>query len=436
MAETAPRFNRGDRVTIRRDLKLDTDYCNTTGNHSTGRATRLQVDNAGLTVEISQADNAGYNVYGVGGYFVDSMFEGINDSPPAETKPEKPFKLPKKITEFTILGQDRAKKNIKVAVAKNMPVLLVGETGTGKTTLVKDLATTSNKKWLRLNLTGETTVDEFVGKYTLADGATQWQDGVLLQAMRAGLWLIVDEINVALPEILFVLHSLLDDDKSVLVANHDGEVVKPHADFRFFATMNPVEEYAGTKDLNKAFKSRFGMILNLEYPIPRVERAVVELKTGLDSEQASKLVDLAVSLRKAKADSEIFYTCSTRDLIQLGSLIEPLGFSEALRVSIVNKANGDGKIVSRIVKQVIADYKEAETLTGSTNLELIQAKISEFKQAEQSIEAGKQQLEAGQRKLDEREAQLIERLEAKKASLKAEAKRELIAELTQARAAA
>ena len=285
------------------------------------------------------------------------------------------------IGKHIILGQNKAKKHIEVAVKRNMAVLLVGDTGTGKTTIVKDIADKRGQKFLRFNLTGETTVEEFVGKYILEAGATKWQDGVLLYAMKQGLWLIVDEVNVALPEILFVLHSLLDDDRSVLVSHHESEIVTPHSSFRFFGTMNPVDEYAGTKDLNKAFKSRFGMILELNYPTPKTEAKIVSGKGGIELPLAGMLVDVAVAIRKAKARDEVFYTCSTRDLIQLAQLIEPLGLNDALTIGILNKANGDKTAIRKIIKEVFDSYASFESELGTTNLEILQAQAIDSRTA-------------------------------------------------------
>lgn len=260
----------------------------------------------------------------------------------------------------SIVGQDEVKTQLEIAVKHNYPVLLVGDTGTGKTSIVREMAVDSKNNWVRFNLTGETTVDEFVGKYTLKNGNTEWVDGILLQAMKKGQWLIVDEVNVALPEILFVLHSLLDDDKFVVVAQKDGEVVRPHANFRFFATMNPVDEYAGTKDLNKAFKSRFNMIINMQYPDVDTEVEIVKQKCNLPEEIARRIVDTGQRIRIAKAANEIFYTCSTRDLIQWGNLAAVMEATEAFKLAILNKANGDGQRVAAIYSEVSGQYFDLE----------------------------------------------------------------------------
>lgn len=280
----------------------------------------------------------------------------------------KPFET-KALGKHDILGQATITKQLELAAEKNIAALIVGDTGTGKTTIVKSIADKKERKYTRFNLTGETTVDEFVGKYVLRNKETIWEDGVLLAAMKAGHWLIVDEINVALPEILFVLHSLLDDDRSVLVANHNGEIIKPHPNFRFFATMNPVDEYAGTKDLNKAFKSRFGMILIMEYPNAKIEAQVVSSKGGVQPDVAMKIVDVGHSIRKAKAEGEVFYTCSTRDLIQWAMLVEDLGLQEAFEVTLLNKANGDGQAVKKAYTDIVGLYSDAEKAGHTLNLD-------------------------------------------------------------------
>lgn len=259
-----------------------------------------------------------------------------------------------------IKGQAPVKELLEIAVGDDLPVLLVGDTGTGKTSLVRELAQEHKKRYTRFSITGETTVDDFVGKYILKDGATVWQDGILLTAIKKGHYLVVDEINAALPEILFVLHSLLDDDKYVIVPQKDNSTVKPHKDFRFFATMNPVDEYAGTKELNKAFASRFAMVIQVKYPERDVETKVIIERTGVDPVDAQKMVDVAIGVRRAKAEEKVFYTLSTRDLIYWGRLVEKLGLHRSFRVAIRNKGAGEETILEKLYSQVFTDYKRLE----------------------------------------------------------------------------
>jgi midasin len=82
-----------------------------------------------------------------------------------------------------------------------------------------------------------------------------FHEGVLIEAMKRGDWLILDELNLARSEILESLNRLLDDNKELFI-NETQTYIRPHANFRIFATQNPTS-YGGRKELSKAFKNRF-----------------------------------------------------------------------------------------------------------------------------------------------------------------------------------
>ncbi len=234
-------------------------------------------------------------------------------------------------------------KDVKAALVKsidmNLPALLIGETGTGKTSFVYDLAKQHNKakQVIRVNLTGQTGVDELIGKYLANKQGTYWVDGLLIHAMRKGYWIVLDEINMALPEILSKLHSLLDDDRKIILNEKEGEIITPHKNFRFFATMNPSEEYAGTKELNKAFLSRFPIVIEIDYSPDEAD--ILKDRTGIESGLAQELVMIAREIRKNKKEEKLTYVCSTRDLIHCASLIKKGIKKElAMQISILNKA--------------------------------------------------------------------------------------------------
>jgi midasin len=171
------------------------------------------------------------------------------------------------------------------------PVLLIGHTGVGKTSLVRHLAYLTNNRFYRLNLSGQTEKADLIGGYKPnEEGRFIWKDGALIEAMKNGWWLLLDEINLASPQIVERINSLLDEDASLVIREHKNEkwvsqaeygyrirktieekkvsreqaikiltnkgVFCIHPNFRLFATMNPAE-YAGRKIFSPAFFNRF-----------------------------------------------------------------------------------------------------------------------------------------------------------------------------------
>jgi len=142
------------------------------------------------------------------------------------------------------------------------PMLLVGPTAAGKTSMVRYLANLTNNNFRRFNLEHQTDVSEFIGGYIPKPGGKPgefvWKDGILVDAMKKGDWVVFDEINLAQPAILERINSLLDKDRTITLTEKGNEVVHAHKNFRVYATMNPAtSQYAGRKELSLAMRNRF-----------------------------------------------------------------------------------------------------------------------------------------------------------------------------------
>lgn len=218
-------------------------------------------------------------------------------------------------------------------------VLLIGPTGAGKTHAVKKTAEELGIPMIRVNLNRMTTVEDFVGQWVPAEnGGFRWQDGVLPRLMKNGGVIMVDEINAAPPEILFVLHSVLDF-REITLTQKDGEVIKANPDFWFIGAMNP--DYYGTERLNEALKDRFEV--TLRYPYQReIERKLI--KNG-------NLLEAAAKLRKMfhSPTEEIRTPISTRTLIQFEENERIYGKKLAIEM-MANKFDSEER---RAVKEVL-----------------------------------------------------------------------------------
>ncbi len=143
-----------------------------------------------------------------------------------------------------------------------MPVALEGETAASKTTAILYLAHRLGQAVVRLNLNGQTDAGELVGRYVPAEGSWAFHEGVLPVAMRRGHWLLLDEMNLAEPQVLERLNSALESPATLILSEGPGTVfgrggdVEPAADFRLLATLNPAE-YSGRSLLSPAFRNRW-----------------------------------------------------------------------------------------------------------------------------------------------------------------------------------
>lgn len=198
-------------------------------------------------------------------------------------------------------------------------VLLVGPPGCGKTSMLRVICSRTNRSFRRFSVAGGITVDDLVGRWTLVAGETIWMDGPLTQAVKYGWWFVCDEVNAATPDVLFILRPLLDEQRQLILTDKHGEVITPHEEFRFFATMNPSSEpYAvGTHDINEADMDRFGVVIPMSYLKQELEIKIVMEKSGLQQEEiVKKMVRSANMVRKMGIEAKTISLISTRRLIK------------------------------------------------------------------------------------------------------------------------
>jgi midasin (ATPase involved in ribosome maturation) len=128
-------------------------------------------------------------------------------------------------------------------------------------------------------------------------GKLTFQEGALVQAVRKGWWIVLDELNLAPSDVLEALNRLLDDNRELFVPELQ-ETIKPHPHFALFATQNPPGvTYGGRKVLSKAFRNRFMEI-----------HVILNKRCGVAPSYASKIVEV-MRVRIARFQSPGTYVC-------------------------------------------------------------------------------------------------------------------------------
>ncbi|XDB53754.1 hypothetical protein ABFV05_007370 [Capra hircus] len=193
----------------------------------------------------------------------------------------------------------------RVVSAGTYPVLIQGETSVGKTSLIRWLAAATGNHCVRINNHEHTDIQEYIGCYTSdSSGKLVFKEGVLIDAMRKGYWIILDELNLAPTDVLEALNRLLDDNRELLITETQ-EVVKAHPRFMLFATQNPPGLYGGRKVLSRAFRNRFVELHFDELPSSELE-TILHKRCSLPPSYCSKLVKVMLDLQSYRRGSSVF----------------------------------------------------------------------------------------------------------------------------------
>lgn len=169
---------------------------------------------------------------------------------------------------------------ILAGFAYNRRVMLQGMHGTGKSTHLEQVAARLNWPCLRINLDGQITRMDLIGKeiITLEDGkqVTQFQEGLIPWSLQRSIALILDEYDAGQADVMFVIQRMLEREGRLTLLDQN-RVIEPNPAFRIFATSNTVGlgnwngMYQGTQLLNHGQMDRWDIVAALNYLEPAEE---------------------------------------------------------------------------------------------------------------------------------------------------------------------
>ncbi|NLC67903.1 MAG: AAA family ATPase [Clostridiaceae bacterium] len=239
-----------------------------------------------------------------------------------------------------------------IASGDIISVLFHGPAGTGKTMSCKLICQAIGLPVMEtINCTEN--LDEFVlGKFIPEDDRIVFRESYVTRAIRDGGAVVFEEINFAKPQYLAFVNSLLDDNGFARLDN--GQVVKRHPNFRFFATMNI--GYFGTKELNQALYNRFNAVVEIaalsDEAISRMLIArVPECKPVVD-----KILGVYHKIKKKIETEELDIVISPRNLENWARLARYEGYINAAEKTIIPVAKCD-RALEEAIRGIIVLYK-------------------------------------------------------------------------------
>lgn len=194
---------------------------------------------------------------------------------------------------------------IKTLVEHNMNVLLSGERGSGKSTILQQIAKDLDMTYVSVTMTRQTTVGALLGFISVTG---TYIPSLLRTAVENGHMFILEEIDGADPNTLLCLNTLENGYLSF-----PDKLVDVHPEFRLCATANPAGEhqiYTGRAKLDAATLDRFDEVTVQRDP---------DLEKQITSKDTVKYVSI---MRKLLEDNNMSKTISMRDTIRFHKRME------------------------------------------------------------------------------------------------------------------
>jgi len=245
----------------------------------------------------------------------------------------------------------------EAAASMNLPILIKGPTGCGKTRFIEAMGEKLKRKVYTVVCHDDLSAADLIGRHLIDDNGTYWQDGPLTKAVREGGICYLDEIIEARKDTTVVLHSLADY-RRVLPIDRTGEVIEAHPDFMLVVSYNPGYQNV-LKGMKPSTKQRF-IALSFNYPNAEIEKEILIKESGVDDATAQKLVTIAGEIRQLD-DSDIQEAVSTRLLVYSAKLIVQ-GFDpyQAAMHTIVESLSDEEEVLEVLEKLIGLHFAQSD----------------------------------------------------------------------------
>lgn len=239
------------------------------------------------------------------------------------------------------------------AFRNQMPLLLKGPTGCGKTRFVAHMAAKLGRPLYTVSCHDDLSASDLIGRYLLKGGETEWVDGPLTRAVREGAICYLDEVVEARKDVTVVLHPLTDD-RRILPIERTGETITAGPNFMLVASYNPGYQNI-MKTLKPSTRQRF-LAIEFDFPAAGREVEIVSSESGLSKERTATLVRLAGKIRALKGQ-DLEEGVSTRLLVYCASLISGgMPVERAIRAAMIEPLSDDADVKQGLIDLTATIY--------------------------------------------------------------------------------
>ena len=211
---------------------------------------------------------------------------------------------------------------LRAAVEAEIPVLMSGPAGTGKTSAAAAVAAALGRPFAIVHAASVRDSSEWFGSQTLHSGRVAWQDSPLVAALECeGCIVLVDEVNRAATAAQSALLSVCDHQRTVSIPQR-AEPITVARGVVLIATANIGYEYSATGALDAAYLDRC-IRVETAY-LPEQEEARTLSARGATEADARRIAALAASTRDEEWLATHGRPLSTRAAITSARLLASL----------------------------------------------------------------------------------------------------------------
>ena len=253
----------------------------------------------------------------------------------------------------------------ETAYEHQLPVLLKGPTGSGKTRFVEYMSWRLHQHLGDGNEEGvplitvacheDLSASDLVGRYLLEGDGTRWIDGPITRAVKVGAICYLDEIVEARKDTTVLIHPLTDY-RRLLPVDKRAQLLEAADGFLLVISYNPGYQSA-LKDLKHSTRQRF-IAIEFGYPPRDQEAEIIRAESGCSPEVARELAKLAEKVRNLK-EHGLAEGVSTRLLIYTGKLIaQGIAPRRACQTAVVWALTDDMEVQRSIEEVVTSIFEE------------------------------------------------------------------------------
>lgn len=259
---------------------------------------------------------------------------------------------------------------------RSIGINIVGPPGIGKTLLGVCLAEEFDHNHIPID--GSPTLErrDIEGIYEVRDGNTIFIKAQLVrvieEANETGIaFLSIEEVNAIPPEEQISLNSLLDFKGEISLLSKAGEKYRINDGCMVVVLSTMNRNVFGINPLQQAFKSRYDLFIELDFPSIQKEMEILQIITKIDKQSAREISEMARELRQmCEKDNKISDLITTRCLVKLCKINQEMGrkmVKETMEYCIINKITSsneerqlvynllEGKMLKRTLENAVYD---------------------------------------------------------------------------------